>query len=244
MDAIASLVFAILVIEFVMEDGATEPAAITKEVFKAGLIAVSCLAFVYIFIAKIGADSVAAFGIQETGAPVLSKSAMILFGNVGAVILAVIVLLACLSTSIGLITSCATYFNELVGNIGYKKWVTIFTVISFFVAMFGLKTIIVAAIPVLMFIYPLVVAIIVLTFLNNLFDGRQCVYAWTIGLTLIPALVTGLQTAKISLGPIDNIFNTMVPLHTLGMGWISFTIAGFIIGFIWRAAVSSNKASQ
>ena len=63
-------------------------------------------------------------------------------------------------------------------------------------------------------------------------------------LTLIPALVTGLQTAEISLGPIDNIFNTMVPLHTLGMGWISFTIAGFIIGFIWKAAVSSNKASQ
>ena len=47
--------------------------------FKAGLIAVGCLAFVYIFIAKIGADSVAAFGIQETGAPVLSNSAMILW---------------------------------------------------------------------------------------------------------------------------------------------------------------------
>lgn len=34
MDAIASLVFAILVIEFVMEDGATTPSAITKEVLK------------------------------------------------------------------------------------------------------------------------------------------------------------------------------------------------------------------
>ena len=114
MDAIASLVFAILVIEFVMEDGATTPSAITREVFKAGAIAVGCLGFVYIFVAKIGADSVAAFGIQETGAPVLSKSAMILFGNAGAVILAVIVLLACLSTAIGLITSCASYFNELI----------------------------------------------------------------------------------------------------------------------------------
>ena len=41
-----------------------------------------------------------------------------------------------------------------------------------------------------------VVAIIVLTFLNNLFDGRQCVYAWTIGLTLIPALVTGSRRRK------------------------------------------------
>ena len=73
MDAIASLVFAILVIEFVMEDGATEPAAITKEVFKAGLIAVGCLAFVYIFIAKIGADSVVAFGIQERYDPLWQR---------------------------------------------------------------------------------------------------------------------------------------------------------------------------
>ena len=241
MDAIASLVFAILVIEFVIEDGATTPEAITKEVFRAGLIAVGCLAFVYIFIAKIGADSVMAFGIQETGAPVLSKSAMILFGNVGAIILAVIVLLACLSTSIGLITSCATYFHTLVGGVGYKAWVAIFSVFSFGVAMFGLKTIIVAAIPVLMFIYPLVVVLVILTFLDKLFGGRQCVYAWTIGLTFITALINGTQTAKISLGSVDTFFNTMVPFHLLGMGWISFAVAGFIIGLIWKAVVKPSN---
>lgn len=242
MDAIASLVFAILVIEFVMEDGAETPEAITKEVFRAGIIAVGCLAFVYIFIAKIGADSVMAFGIQETGAPVLSKSAMILFGNVGAVILAVIVLLACLSTSIGLITSCATYFHTLVGGVGYKAWVAIFSVFSFGVAMFGLKTIIVAAIPVLMFIYPLVVVLVILTFLDKWFGGRQCVYAWTIGLTMITALVNGTQTAKIPLGSVDTFFNTMVPFHLIGMGWLSFAIVGFVIGLIWKAVVKPSDA--
>ncbi len=242
MDAIASLVFAILVIEFVMEDGAETPEAVTKEVFRAGLIAVGCLAFVYIFIAKIGADSVMAFGIQETGAPVLSKSAMILFGNVGAIILAAIVLLACLSTSIGLITSCATYFHSLVGGVGYKSWVAIFSVFSFGVAMFGLKTIIVAAIPVLMFIYPLVVVLVILTFLDKLFGGRQCVYAWTIGLTMITALVNGTQTAKIPLGSVDTFFNTMVPFHLIGMGWLSFAIVGFVIGLIWKAVVKPSDA--
>lgn len=242
MDAIASLVFAILVIEFVMEDGAETPEAVTKEVFRAGLIAVGCLAFVYIFIAKIGADSVMAFGIQETGAPVLSKSAMILFGNVGAVILAAIVLLACLSTSIGLITSCATYFHSLIGGVGYKSWVAIFSVFSFGVAMFGLKTIIVAAIPVLMFIYPLVVVLVILTFLDKLFGGRQCVYAWTIGLTMITALVNGTQTAKIPLGSVDTFFNTMVPFHLIGMGWLSFAIVGFVIGLIWKAVVKPSDA--
>ena len=244
MDAIASLVFAILVIEFVVEDGATTPKEITNEVFKAGIIAVGCLAFVYVFIAKIGADSVMAFGIQSTGAPVLSKSAMILFGNVGAIILAIIVLLACLSTSIGLITSCASYFHGLVGGVGYKAWVAIFSVFSFGVAMFGLKTIIVAAIPVLMFIYPIVVVLVILTFLHKVFDGRQCVYAWTIGLTMITALVNGTQTAKISLGGIDTFFNTMVPLHPLGMGWICFALAGFIIGMIWKSVVTSSSGAD
>ena len=241
MDAIASLVFAILVIQFVMEDGATTRSEITKEVFKSGLTAAACLGFVYIFIAKLGADSVMAFGVQSTGAPVLSKSAMILFGNVGALILAVIVLLACLSTSVGLITSCADYFEGLLGKLSYKQWVAFFSVASFGIALFGLKTIIVAAIPVLMFMYPIVVALIITTFLHNLFKGRQCVYAWTIGMTCIPAVVTGLQTAKISLGPIDGLFNTMVPLHPLGMGWVSFAIVGFVIGILWMCFTKSSK---
>lgn len=244
LDAIASLIFAILVIDFVIEDGAQTTQEITKEVFRAGVIAVGCLAFVYIFVAKIGADSVMAIGIQDTGAPVLSMSAMILFGNLGAGILAVIVLLACLSTSIGLISSCAAYYHTLVEKFSYKQWVAIISIVGFGIASFGLKTIITTTIPVLMFLYPPVIAIIILTFLHNMFEGRQCVYAWTVGLTLIPAVISGTQTAGISLGGIDTFFNTMVPLHSVGMGWIAFTISGFVIGMIWKMMVKSTVAAD
>ena len=235
MDAIASLIFAILVVEFVVEDGASTPEEVTKEVFKAGIIAVGCLAFVYIFISKIGADSVMAFGIQDTGAPVLSKSAMILFGDVGAIILAIIVLLACLSTAIGLISSCARYFNRLIPKISYKGWVTIFSVWSFGVAMFGLKTIIVSTIPVLMFLYPLCVALVILSFLHNMIGGRRCVWAWTIGFTFVMALYNGLQTAKIAMGGLEAILAQWVPLHTYGLGWIPFAVVGFVIGMIHKS---------
>ena len=153
LDAIAAFVFAILVIEFVKEDGATTKEEITHEVFKAGGLAVSLLAFVYVFVAYLGAQSVQAISIQETGAPVLSMSAQILFGYGGALLLAVIVLLACLSTSIGLITVVRSDFHQLIGKTSYKNYVTIFTIASFAVATAGLKTIIVAAIPVLMFVY-------------------------------------------------------------------------------------------
>lgn len=241
MDALASLVFGILVIEFVVLSGAKTKEQITGATFKAGLIAVGCLGFVYIFIANIGATSVGAIGLQETGAPVLAESAKVLFGNFGAIILAVIVLLACLTTSIGLITSCATYFHQIIGGLNYKWYAVLFAVVSFFIGMFGLKTIIVSAIPVLMFLYPLTIVIIALTFLDRMFGSRQCVYGWTMGLTFIAALMSGFETAEVSMGTIGQFFATYVPFHSAGMGWVSFAVVGFIIGLIHKALASSKS---
>lgn len=240
LDAIGAFVFAILVIEFVKEDGAATQQEVTREVFKAGLIAVSLLAFVYIFVAYLGAQSVQTIGLQETGAPVLSLSAQILFGYGGALLLAVIVLLACLSTAIGLVTSCAAYFHQLIGGTSFKNYATIFTILSFVVATVGLKTIIAAAIPMLMFLYPLVVSNIILTFTHNLFGGRRCVWVSSTAFTFVPALVTGLETAKIPLGPIDTVF-AMLPFHSLGMDWIPFLIAGILVGLIYKAIVPKTQ---
>lgn len=243
LDAIASFIFATLVISFVKEGGVTKPAAIMKQVLLSGTIAVALLAFIYIFIAKIGADSVTQLGILETGAPVLAGSAKILFGNLGAAILAVIVLLACLSTSVGLVTCCAAYFMRLLGHFSYKTYAVIFCVISYLVGLFGLKTIIVSTIPVLMFIYPLLVALICLIFLDKFFGGRQCVYAWTIAFTFVMATINLLETAGVNLGSLETMLQTYVPLHTFGMGWIPFAAVGFVIGLIWKAAVPEKKAA-
>lgn len=243
LDAIASFIFATLVISFVKEGGVTHPKAIMKQVLLSGSIAVALLAFIYIFIAKIGADSVTQLGILETGAPVLAGSAKILFGNLGAAILAVIVLLACLSTSVGLVTCCAAYFMRLLGHFSYKTYAVIFCVISYLVGLFGLKTIIVSTIPVLMFIYPLLVALICLIFLDKFFGGRQCVYAWTIAFTFVMATINLLETAGVNLGSFETMLQTYVPLHTFGMGWIPFAAVGFVIGLIWKAAVPEKKAA-
>lgn len=244
MDALASLVFAILVIDFVKLSGAKTKEEVTSATFKAGLIAVAWLGFVYIFVANLGATSVSQLGILDTGAPVLAESAKLLFGNIGALILAVIVLLACLTTSIGLVTSCAKYFYRIYPGINYKAYAVIFAVVSFFIGMYGLKTIIVAAIPVLMFLYPLTIAIIALAFLDKAFQGRQCVYVWTIGLTLISAFVSGCETAEVNLGAFGQWFATYVPFHDVGMGWVSFTVGGLIIGFIHKTLIAKPAVNR
>ena len=241
MDALASVVFAILVIDFVRLSGATSRAVITKTVMEVGAIAVGLLGIVYVFIANIGATSVERFGLFETGAPVLSVSANYLFGEFGQIILAIIVLLACLSTSIGLITSCGTYFHKLTPKISYKLYVVIFSVAAFGLSMLGLKTIISAAIPVLMLLYPLTIVIILLALLHNVFGGRRCVYAWTMAFTMISALMTGLETAGIAPTALEQLFAQYIPFQSAGMGWVSFAVLGFVVGLIHKGLASDNK---
>lgn len=241
MDALASVVFAILVIDFVRLSGATSRAVITKTVMEVGAIAVGLLGIVYVFIANIGATSVERFGLFETGAPVLSVSANYLFGEFGQIILSIIVLLACLSTSIGLITSCGTYFHKLTPKISYKLYVVIFSLAAFGLSMFGLKTIISAAIPVLMLLYPLTIVIILLALLHNVFGGRRCVYVWTVAFTMISALMTGLETAGIAPTALEQLFAQYIPFQSAGMGWVSFAVLGFVVGLIHKGLASDNK---
>ncbi|MDO5531499.1 branched-chain amino acid transport system II carrier protein [Sutterella sp.] len=243
LDAIAALVFSTLVVNTVREAGVTDPKHISGQVFKAGFIAALLLAVVYIFIAKIGAESVTAIGLKDTGAPILAESSQVLFGSFGAMLLAVIVLLACLTTSVGLLTCCAVFFMETTGRLKYRQWVALFTVISYLIGLFGLKTIIVSTIPVLMFIYPLCVALIALIFLHSFFGGRQCVYVWTMGLTFVMALVNGIETVGFSLGALGEALKAYVPLHTLGLGWVPFAIVGFVIGLVWKAVVPQKAAA-
>lgn len=235
LDAIAALVFASLVISAVHFAGFTDPKVVTSQVYKSGFVAGPLLAFIYIFIAKIGSESVAAIGMQDTGAPILAKCAMLFLGDAGAVLLAAMVLLACLTTCIGLISCCATFALETTKKFNYIVWVVLFTVVSYFIGLFGLKTIIVSTIPVLMFLYPLCVAIVILIFAHNLFGGSRCVWCWTIGFTFIMALYNGLQTADIALGGLENILANWLPLHKYGLGWIPFAAAGFVIGLIHKA---------
>ena len=242
LDALASFVFGILVIEFVSQHGATTRREVMGATMRAGMIAIGCLGLVYIFIAELGAASVEKLGILDTGAPVLAGSARLLFGEPGALILAVIVLLACLTTSIGLVTACASYFHAQFGGLSYKGYAVTFVIVSFAVGTFGLKTIISAAIPVLMFLYPLAIVLIALAFLHRRFGGRRSVYAWTVGLTLISALISGLEAAQIQLGAFGSFYGAHVPLHAVGLDWIFFAVAGFLIGFLDRREAWATSA--
>lgn len=241
MDALASLVFAIIVINAIKALGIKDKGQILSAATKSGFIAITLLGAIYIGIAILGAGSVGSLGLFDNGGPVLSGAASHYFGNVGSLLLAVMIILACLTTAIGLVTANAEYFNTLFPKISYKVLVVFFSTITFIVANFGLTNIISFSVPVLMFLYPLAIVLIILTFLSPLFNHARIVYVATIGVTFLISIFDGLKTFTDTLEiadfafmvPVLDFYESFLPLYNQGLGWLApALIVIFVTGII------------
>ena len=240
MDALASLVFAIIVIDAARALGVRNRAQLLATTTVAGAVAAACLAVVYLLIGYMGATSVAGLGLQENGAAVLSKTAQHYFGMGGNVLLSAIVFLACLSTAVGLIISCSEYFNRLLPGVSYKTFVVIFTLVSMVFANKGLSGIISISVPVLMLLYPLTVVIILLAFLNNWFGGSRVVYVCTIFATLVVGVLDAWKAAFSFAPETAALINSIFPLYDIGMGWLLPATAGFVLGLVLKTAIGKK----
>lgn len=248
MDALASLAFAIIVIDASKSHGAKGKAEVATLTFKSGLIATVLLALIYIFVARIGASSQNLFDFSNghfmfkgeaiDGGNILGQAAHFYLGSIGQIILAAAIFLACLTTATGLITACAEYFHKLQPKVSHVTWATLFTLIALFFYFGGLTELIKWSLPVLYLLYPLTVVIIFLALLSKFFKKDRIVYQITIGFAAIPALYDALSTLAKMTGlfslpeSLVNFFNGFVPLGQFSLEWISFAIIGFIVGFI------------
>ncbi|MCG7335578.1 branched-chain amino acid transport system II carrier protein [Sporosarcina sp. ACRSM] len=228
MDALAALVFGIIVINVLRSMGVTSKRGILAATAKTGAVATAFLALIYVGIAYLGATSVEKFGLFDTGGPVLSEAAAHYLGTFGLVLLAIVIILACLTTAIGLVTACGEYFHTLIPKVSYKMFVIIFTVFCFVVANFGLANIITYSIPVLMFLYPLAVVLMLLTFTSPLFKHARPVYVAATIVAFLISTVDGLKTLcqllEIDyfgwLAPIITFYENVLPLYKDGLGWL------------------------
>ncbi|MER2089595.1 MAG: branched-chain amino acid transport system II carrier protein [Sporosarcina sp.] len=237
MDALASLVFGIIVINVIRSMGVTTKKGILVATAKSGAVATAFLAILYVGIAYLGATSTQVFGLFDTGGPVLSSASSYYFGTFGSIMLAVVIILACLTTSIGLIMACGEYFHTLMPKISYKAFVMFFTVFCFVVANFGLSNIITYSIPVLMFLYPLAVVLILLTFTSPLFNHSRLVYVSATAVTFMISSIDGLKTlCKLLeidyfgwLAPIVSFYENVLPFYNEGLGWLLPVLAVMLI---------------
>ena len=236
LDVLASLAFGIIVVNTLKNKGVTKKSTITADTFKSGAVSVLLMGIIYSFLSLMGTMSMGKFDLSENGGIALAQIAHYYLGTGGSIILALIVVVACLKTTIGLTTAFSETFAELFPGLSYSTLIAGVSIIPCIIANVGLTSIISYSTPVLMFLYPLAIILVLLGVSGPLFKNNPIVYQTVTIFTIIPALIDGLQSspawiqnASITQKIIEFAKNTL-PFFGIGMGWIVPAVFGLILG--------------
>lgn len=248
MDAIAGLAFGIVVIDIIRSMGVSEDSAIAKDVLSSGIFTGLLMALIYVVTIIMGAQSRGAFETSQNGGIALAQISGYYLGNIGSLVLAITITLACLKTSIGLVTSCADAFVRMFPKaFGYKIWAILFTAVSFGFSNFGLSKIIDYSLPVLMFLYPLATTLILLALVGKAFDHDRTIYISVTAFTcaaavfdLFKTLPPALQT-RLHLDSAVAFAGKILPLFDLNLGWVVPALIGLVLGFGIRCFQKRNR---
>lgn len=239
MDALASLAFAIIIISSIRKLGVKDSNQIAKETLKSGVICLIAMSTVYISLSFMSSSSVNIMKLGNNGGRILSNISFYYLGNFGKILLAAIVIVACLKTAIGLIIACSEIFIQMYpSTLSYKAYAVVFTLISFLIANLGLQKIISLSIPVLMYLYPLAIVLIFLSLAYPIIGKNKRIFSLTIFFTAIFSIFDLLKALQKNIPSTDSISRIVdfaknyLPAFELGFGWLIPAVFGIILGLL------------
>lgn len=162
---LSAIFFGVVVISILKKSGvANHEEASAKDIvalgFKASLLGVAILALIYIGLALTGARH--SQGMEALNEPQVFKQVMFaMLGERGAIVLAIAVLMACLSTIIALSAASAEFLQEniFMGKVSYVNALILSLVVAGFISILGLSNIIEYSKPILFTLHPVVIVL-------------------------------------------------------------------------------------
>lgn len=236
MDAIAGLAFSIVIVTSLRSKGFSKNSELLRGTILSVVIAGALLAAIYLGLAWIG-QTMPNGASYESGAALLADASNLTMGNIGQAVFSAIVILACMTTAVGLISATSEFFALLVPKTTYHFWACLFTALSIAFAFQGLDTVLAIAVPFIVFLYPPAISLIALTLLQPVVK-KWVTFYWGFRLAL---WVSVLWSAATSFGaPLD-----FAPGQDVGLGWVVPTLLAFAIGVIIDVvSTGSSKKSE
>lgn len=251
MDTLAGLAFGIIVVDVIRKLGIEAPGAIAKNTVKAGVFSCLLMGILYILVAMAGAGSRGYAALSGNGGAVLASISSYYFSDAGAALLAFIVLLACLKTVIGLITSCSEAFVKMFPDkFSYNQLAITFSVITFLIANVGLSTIIQFSIPVLMMLYPIAIMLTLTSLIGHICGLDRLLIRSIMTAAVLSSVFDFLKalppTWLTALG-LDGFIRQLtvsLPFFAQGFGWICPSLIGLAAGIVLKRIRGNITPSQ
>ncbi len=240
MDTIAALNFGLVISTTLASFGLREKRDRMRYTVLAGLLAGTILALVYAMLSYMGMCSSGVYALQDNGAWTLRCIVYQVFGGTGAVLLAAIFTLACLTTCVGLINSISQYFSTLFAGVSYRTWVFAITFFSLLVCNLGLNMILSISVPVLNAIYPVSIVLILLGLSHDLWKRNPFVYPMTVLGTAAVSVLYALGDAGVPLGSLGQLLHRL-PLYKMGFGWLGVALGMLALSLLVGALCKTKE---
>uniref|UniRef100_UPI002619EA57 branched-chain amino acid transport system II carrier protein n=1 Tax=Clostridium sp. TaxID=1506 RepID=UPI002619EA57 len=183
------------------------------------------LTLVYGGLAYLGATASKIYDFNTSKTILLVNITNSLLGNTGKIILSVVVMLACLTTAIGLTSFISKYFEEVTNKkLKYKYIVIFICIFSSIVSIIGVDKIISVSAPILTVIYPVSIALILMSYFSKIIYKPE-VYKGATYATLLISLLTVANSLGMNIE-----FINKLPFASLGFNWVIPAIIGGVIG--------------
>jgi LIVCS family branched-chain amino acid:cation transporter len=225
MDTLAGIVFSGIILKSIRAGRNLNRKQEFSFMIKSSLIALVSLAVVYGGLLYIGATSNSVVPNLGT-TKLLTQIVFLLLGNLGNVFLGICVAGACLTTAVGLTAMVADYFSGIT-KLSYEKIAVMTTVVSFVFASFGVDTIIKISAPLLVFLYPIAIVLIVLNFAKSKIKNDNIYLGGVLGAGFI-GMLEMFQAIGIEHSLIEDIIK-MMPLNSYGLTWVVPAIVGGVV---------------
>ena len=225
MDTIASIAYAGIILKAIKSDRNLSQKQEFSFLIKSGLVAIISLALIYGGFALVGAKMHSIL-VTNDKIELLVKTTSYLLGNYGNLVLAICVAGACLTTAIGLVATVGEFFSSIT-SFKYEKIVIFTVIISFLLSILGVESIINISVPILIFIYPVMISLILLNLFGK-YIKNDYVYKGVVLFTGIVGLIESLE----SLG-IKNYYTKSVleilPFSDYGLTWLFPGLIGYTL---------------
>ena len=225
MDTIASIAYAGIILKAIKNGRNLTQKQEFAFLIKAGLVAILSLALIYGGFALVGAKMHSVL-VTNDKIELLVKTTSYLLGGYGNLILAICVAGACLTTAIGLVATVGEFFSSIT-SFKYEKIVVFTVIISFLLSILGVENIIRISVPILVFVYPVMISLIILNLFGK-YIKNDYIYKGVVLFTGIIGLIESLASIGIT-NTYTNSVLEILPFSDYGLTWLFPGLIGYIL---------------
>ncbi|RJX64606.1 branched-chain amino acid transport system II carrier protein [Vibrio sinensis] len=228
MDAIAAVGFGWIIIKAIRDKGCESPKEIFSATLKVTLVYAFLMSACYLALAYVGATSGSIAEGVSNGGELLTRYVAVVFGPLGQYLLAGIIIMACLTTTVGLTNACAEYYQQTFRS-PFAMTATIVALLTGIIANFGLEQILTISLPAILILCPIAIALVLTAFVLPTTKRNSVSFVTIVFISSVLGTVDALSILGLLPESLSSLCAKYLPLFDAHASWFVPVIFALVI---------------